>query len=394
MAQAKTSGRAPRTVVEVPPGGTDLDAPPAPGARALRVLFDDRPATGCATGIGRYAATLGQLLTQGLPGIEAHLLTGPAWRGARQGPAEEELLLPLLLEREGVDVLHSPLFRVPAVLPERVKLVITIHDTIPLHRPELTSPAFRSLFAAEARAAVERADLVVCPSQHAREQLEQGLGVPPEKLHVLTEAAAAVFGPQPAEAVRRVCERHGLAPGRYLLAVGSLEPRKAPDLTLDALVALRSRLPDLVAAFAGPRAGFDLAHEADRRGVGAFTRELGLVPDADLACLYAGALAVVVPSRHEGFGLPIVEAFACGAPVVAADATSLPEVAGDAALLVPPEDPGALADAVERVAREDGLADALRRRGAARLEAWFSEARVRAGLQALYARLSPGQEAP
>ena len=350
----------------------------------LRILFDDRPARVCVTGIGRYAASLAGLLREGVPGADARFaseLPQPA------GPDEEELELPHVLAREGIEVLHTPLFQLPALLPPHTRAVVTLHDAIPLARPDLTSPGFGALFRTRAAEGCRRAARVVCPSAHARDEVAAGLGVPVDKLRVVPEAPAARFRPCSAEEQARVCAAYGLEPGRYLLAVGSLERRKGPDLLLDALARVAAALPWLSVAFAGPAHGFDLAGQVDARGLQGRAPGLGVVPDDDLPALYAGALALVFPSRHEGFGLPIVEAFATGTPVVATAATAIPEVAGEAALLVPPEDPDALAAAIERVAADPALRRELVEEGTARLEERFSPGQVRAALGALYAEL-------
>lgn len=138
-----------------------------------------------------------------------------------------------------MDVYHSPLFRLPAVLPARTQAVVTVHDAIPAVRPDLATPGFAALFAAEAREAAQRAAAVVCPSEHARGEVAAALGVSLERVRVVPEAPDARFSPADEGCVRRVCARHGLEPGRYLLAVGSVERRKAPDLTLQALAAVR-----------------------------------------------------------------------------------------------------------------------------------------------------------
>ena len=380
--------------------------------RPLRVLLDARPSTGPGTGISRYARSLARVVAQGVAGPDLRALelglgagAGPlAGRlGAEfDGPAEEALRLPALLEREGVDVFHSPLFHLPPVLPAGVRAIVTIHDAIPAVRPDLTSPGFARLFAAEAGSAARRAARVVCPSAHARDEVQRALGVPAERLRVVPEAPDPVFhrpeGARLAPQEQTALRAYGLEPGGFVLAVGSLERRKGPDLVLAAFARLGGTDAGTGAAggasvlrcvFAGPAAGFDLQAEAARHGVADRVLALGHVPDETLVALYAGALALVFPSRHEGFGLPVVEAFAAGAPVVAARATSLPEVAGDAALLVAPEDPAALADAIARLVTSPALADDLRRRGRERLAACFTEGHVRASLAALYAELAP-----
>ena len=347
----------------------------------MRVLVDDRPAATCATGIGRYARSLTDLGALGDHAVTAASTLGLAFTS----PTEEELELPSALERAGVDLLHSPMCALPALLPCRA--VVTVHDAIPATRPDLTSEAFKPVWA-RAREDAVRADAVVCPTAHARGEVVRALGLDPVRVHVVPEAPSPVFAPRSPDAVAAALRAHGVT-APYLLAVGSLERRKNPDGALDALDALArlapARRPLLL--FAGPAAGFDLAVEAARRGVGDRVRHLGVVPDEALAALYTGALAVLACSRAEGFGLPVVEAWACGAPVIAANATAQPEVAGDAALLVDPEDTAALAEAIRRVSEDPALRDDLRRRGHERLAARFTPAAVRAALTRLYDHL-------
>lgn len=356
----------------------------------MRVLFDDRPASSCATGIGRYASTMGAILAQTPPAAYCHLASQPPFARAFASTEEEELLLPTLLEREGVDVFHSSLFHLPAVLPTRTKAVVTIHDAIPASRPDLTTPGFQELFERRAAAAARRADLVVCPSQHARHEVGRALGIQEEKIRVIPEAPASAFFPPAEEPVREACHARGLEPGGYVLFVGSLERRKGPDLLLEAMAGLRERLPALKAAFVGSAVpGFDLAGEISARGLERSATWVGRADDEELILLLGGALALVLPSRHEGFGLPVLEAFACGTPVIAAQATSLPEVCGDAAILCAPEDPAALADAVRTLSEDSDLRRSLQARGLERLAQRFSTEHVRLALEALYRELDP-----
>lgn len=378
MTTPETRRSSPRTVAE-------MAASSAVHARA-RVLFDARPGGACSTGIGRYARTIAEVLIEGVEGVEAHLL-GPGLELdlALASREEEELVLPTILDHERIDVFHSPLFRIPAI--KSCRTVVTVHDAIPLVHPELCEPGFKRLFDAEAAKAVARADAVVCPSESARGDLVRLMGVPAEKVHVVPECPAECFRPVDRAERVRVRDRYEL-PEDYVLAIGSLEPRKNPGLLLDALVSLGrsgARAPLLV--FAGPAAGFDLEAEARQRGLAGEARHLGLVGDEDLVALLCEARALVHPSRYEGFGLPIVEAFACGTPVLAARTGSIPEVAGGAAILFDPDDAEGLAEALVRVERSSALRDGLCLRGRERVEERFSRAAVRKALAGLYASL-------
>lgn len=343
----------------------------------MRVLFDGRPARTCRTGIGRYASTLSGLLRRGVAGHSCWSL-GSDVALAAAGPIEEELELPALLEREGVDLFHSPLFHLPALLP--CKALVTIHDAIPVVRPDLATEAFRELFDSAGDAA-QRAEGVVCPSEHARDELASALDLPLEKLHVVPEAPAACFQPLPeAEARQLLGDR---APrGTFLLVVGAVEPRKNPLVVLDAL----SRLPEAdrpAVVFAGPEAGIDVEAAADERGLGEWVHALGAVSDAELVALYNLAAALVFPSLYEGFGLPPVEAFAVGTPVIASHAASIPGVTGSAALLFDPTDAEALAECIGQLLGSLDLRRDLIERGAERLACYTPEV-VRERLAEVY----------
>jgi glycosyltransferase involved in cell wall biosynthesis len=349
----------------------------------VRVLFDARPARS-PTGIGRYTRTLASLLRTGLGEHVCWSLggTNADLDLAAQSAIEEELELPALLAREAIDAFHSPLFHLPAVCPSRA--VVTIHDAIPAVRPDLATADFARLFEGATEAAA-RADVVVCPSEHARRDIIRTLGVPAQKIRVVPEAPALCFRAlSPAE--RAVGRERLVLPPRYLLVVGALERRKNPLALLDALGAVAGAHVDFHALYAGPPGGIDVAAEAGRRGLADRVHVLGPVSDEDLVLLYNEAVALVFPSLYEGFGLPVVEAFACATPVIASSAASIPEVTGDAALLFEGEDAEALAKAILRVGEDDVLRADLRRRGAERLRLFAPEA-VRGRFAEIYTEL-------
>jgi glycosyltransferase involved in cell wall biosynthesis len=337
---------------------------------AKRVLFDARPAESGVTGIARYARTLGTLMK----GVPRHFCwtLGKDLEWKPSSPIEEELELPYLLEREEIDIFHSPLFHLPAILPCRS--IVTVHDAIPLIRPELSNPGFTKIFLDQAVEAVGRADAVVCPSEHAKKDVIEALQVAPEKVHVVTEVQAPHF-----QVLERAKER------QVFLVVGSIEPRKNPLVVLDALARFpRSHSPRVV--FAGPQVGIDLASEARSRGVEDSVRWAGTISDEELVRLYNEAIALIFPSLYEGFGLPILEAFACGTPVIASNAASIPEVAGEAALMFDPHDPVALAEAIRSVSSDERHAE-LAKRGFERL-LQFDKARVCDQLAHLYSEIA------
>jgi glycosyltransferase involved in cell wall biosynthesis len=330
------------------------------------------------TGIGRYARSVSRVLIEHSGNHEiARLAEDFAFAPATA--TEEEFELPSLIEREGVDVFHTPLFHLPAVLPS--KSIVTIHDAIPAVRPDLTNADFARLFD-EACESAERADAVVCPSERAKADLVRTLSLSSEKLWVVPEAPDTPFKPATPTERARVRQEHSLGDDPFLLVVGSLEKRKNPACVLEALATLGAQAP--LTVFAGPAAGFDLESAAKRLQVKA--RALGSVSDRDLVALYSEALALVFPSLYEGFGLPVVEAFACGTPVVATNAASIPEVAGDAALFFDPSDPSALANALREVLASTERRADLVLRGNERLKT-FTPERVRDAFLNLYTTL-------
>ena len=211
---------------------------------------------------------------------------------------------------------------------------------------------------------------------------------------MIYEAADPQFRPQAPEAVAAVRTRYGL-PDRYLLCVGTIEPRKNLGRVLAAFERLHAeRLTDAL-VIVGKRGWLyddffaQLEHSPAKHAV-IFP---GFVPDADLPAVYAGSQALAFPSEFEGFGLPVLEAMACGAPVVCSNTSSLPEVAGDAALLVDPDDVAAITAALRRVLADADLAAELRRRGLAQA-ARFSWQRTAQETLAVYRQLIGDAHAP
>ena len=241
----------------------------------------------------------------------------------------------------GADVLHCPTYRGP--IRSRVPLVVTVHDLAVFRRPEAFPPWTRTYSRAVVPRVVRAARVVTAVSEFTAGEIEALLGIPRSSIHVVPNAVDPTFvsdGPR--------------ADGDYVLAVGTLEPRKNLARAIEA-----TRRLGLELRVAGARGwgGVDARGEK--------VSWLGSPSDAELARLYRGALCVVYPSLYEGFGIPVLEAMACGAPVVTSRGGATEEVAGGAAVLVDPEDAAAIASGIEQaIARRAEMRDAgLRRAG-------------------------------
>ena len=276
----------------------------------MKVAFDSRPARD-PRGIGRYVRCL-------LPPL-------------RELGAIVETDRP-----RGVDVFHAPWID-GALLRSPVPQVITLHDVIPLRRRAeylRTGLRFRLRYLA-----VQRATMVIVPTETVREEAIARLKLDPERVRAIGEAAATAFFPRPAEEVAATRGRLGI-PEEYLLWVGGLE-HPEPRKRVAALAAAPRTLPLVLA---GPASRW--AHE-----LGGDVIVTGRVSDDDLAALYTGARALVFASDDEGFGLPPVEALACGTPVAASDIPVLREVLGDRATFAARDDLAALIRAGEEASR-------------------------------------------
>lgn len=303
------------------------------------------------------------------------------WAGQLAGIGFDRLL-------PGAGLFHAtehlllPLRRTPTVL--------TVHDLIFRRYPRHHKPLNRWYLNATMPLFCRRADHIIAVSEQTKRDVMAAYAAPADKITVIYEAADPRFTPQPPGRVAEARRRYHL-PDRYLLFVGTIEPRKNLGRLLTAFERLHAeRLTDAL-VIVGKRGWLYDAFFARLEASPARQAVLfpGFVPDADLPAVYAGAQALAFPSEFEGFGLPVLEAMACAAPVVCSNRASLPEVAGDAALLVDPADVDALAAALRRILAEPDLAAELIRRGLAQAGR-FSWQRAAAETRAVYRRVAPG----
>ncbi len=342
-------------------------------------------------GIGRYTFNLVRALAQVAPDQAFTVWYNPALRNTRYDLMElarhpnvrlerlevrtfslqEQWRLPVRLRQCAASLYHSPYY----IMPYRpgIPTVVTLYDLLPLRYPHYFSPAQRLIFRLTTRLAVRAARRVIAISQTTADDLVQLLQVPLAKIAVVPLAADPSFQPPTAREVARVREKYKL-PSSYVLSVGINKPHKNLGTLLEAWRQTKGEAGPLVIAGA-----WDPRYPLVQDGTGTEgIISIHDIPEGDLPALYAGARVFVMPSRYEGFGLPVVEAMACGAPVIAANTSSLPEVAGDAALFFAPNDANGLAAQIRQVAQSRSLQEELQAKSLARAAqfSWTQTARA------------------
>jgi O-antigen biosynthesis alpha-1,2-mannosyltransferase len=294
-------------------------------------------------GIGRFARHV-------LAGLEY----SPVQLVSRPAAALDGVRLTLALRNlQSSDLFFSPGYNAPLLC--RAPFIFTIHDLIHIHSPESSRPHLQLYYATVMKRACRRAARIFTVSEFTRKEIIGWAGVPLEKVQNVGNGVEPTYRP--------VGDSYGL-PFPYLLAVSNRKPHKNERRIVEAFAKadLDSRLH---LAFTGQPA-LELVEWIKKQGVSSRVEFLGAVPEERLPSLYRGAEALIFPSLYEGFGLPIVEAMACGTPVVTSNVTAMPETAGDAALLVDPRSVEQITKAVEKVVGDRPLRQELKERGIAR----------------------------
>jgi glycosyltransferase involved in cell wall biosynthesis len=323
--------------------------------KARAVFVNARISLAPLTGVNRYLAEV----LAAWPGEPPSLLRPPAWAASGvPGHLWEQLVLP---RRLGGELLWSPVHSGPVGYAPQV---VTVHDIVPLDHPEWLHPRFVRWYRWMLPRLLGPAARLIAVSGFTRDRVVATLGIDPGRIEVIPLGVNPRFAPADADAIERMRASLGLAEHRYVLSLGSLEPRKNLSGLLEGWRRALPRLPaDLhlaVAGAAGRRAVFGDAE------VGEWPPRclpLGRVDDAWLPALYSGADCFAYLSHYEGFGLPPLEAMACGTPALVSDIEVFREISGDAALRAAPRDPDAIAHQLVRISAESELAREYVERG-------------------------------
>lgn len=302
----------------------------------------------------------------------------------------EQLIQPFALLRTHPDLLHALAFVGPVA--SRVPTVVTVYDLSFIHYPERLPAARRVYLRLLTYHTCQRARRVIAISHSTARDLTATLGIAPDKIDVAAPGVGSQFGPLPPADVATFRQNKGL-PDRFLLFVGTLEPRKNLPMLLRAYARLpvQDRVPLVLAGGTGWMAD-DIFRTIDALDLGDFVRLPGYLPADELPWWYNAAEVLVYPSVFEGFGIPVVEALACGTPVLASNVSSLPEAAGDAGVCLPPDDVEAWAGALAHALHDQRWRSEAGERGRAHA-ARFTWAQTAVHTAASYRQaLNRGQE--
>lgn len=282
-----------------------------------------------------------------------------------------------------IDLYHATDFVLP---PTHARSILTVHDLSFVRVPESASPPLKSYLDVVVPRSIAQATHVIADSQATKDDIIALYDTAPEKITVLLSGVDPRFQPvvdlQHQQTART---RYGIDPRPYILAVGTVQPRKNYSRLIRSVAMLRQRSHDVQLVIAGGKGWLedDMYTTLAKTSMEDHVCFIGYANDADLPTLYSAATCVAYPSLYEGFGFPILEGMACHTPVVTANVASLPEVAGDAALMVDPLDVDALTDALERVLTDRNLRQTLITRGQARVK-HFTWGRAATQLRQLY----------
>jgi glycosyltransferase involved in cell wall biosynthesis len=310
------------------------------------------------------------------PGLQVEYwpFSAPRWRSNLGKLLFEQVAFPRICRDWGADLAHVPYWGSPLRPP--VPTVVTIHDLIPLLLPAYRGSPLVRLYTRLVSASARKAALVLTDSLASKRDIERHLGLAPERVRCIYLAAGDHFGPEPVPEDLAIRLGYGLPddslpgePGRYALYLAAHDVRKNVETLIEAFSTVAQADDDAILVIGGKLPVrddplfFDPRPLVSELGISDRVRFIGWVDEDDKPAILRGATCAVFFSRYEGFGLPVLEALACGAPTIASDASSLPELLGDAGFALDPDDVQGLAGAILSCLVDESLAGQLRQRG-------------------------------
>lgn len=355
----------------------------------MQVAFNATALLSPLTGIGQYSHHLAKGL-QDMDGVRPNFFYGSRWsQEVRTKPFPRvttiknwvHWLLPnsygvarTLQQRQfskGVQRTRHDIYHEPNFLAYQFEgpSIITVHDLSWIRFPGMHPVERVRAMDKYFQPGLERASLILTDSEFVKRELIDVFGVKPERIRPVLLGVEALFHPRSADETRAVLDAHGLVHGQYILAVGTLEPRKNLAVALRAFMqlapVLRKRFPLVLVGMKGWHTSALEQQIAPLIAAGEI-RQLGYLPRQDLATIIAGATTLIYPSIYEGFGLPPLEAMACGVPVITSNVSSIPEVVGDTGLMLDPQDVDGFARGMETLLTAPDVREAMARKALAR----------------------------
>lgn len=376
----------------------------------MRIAIDYTAAYEQGGGIGRYVRELTRALGNLSPRNQYRLFVSGAtmselpdlpgqnfqWRPTRVTPQwwarlwhRARLPVPVEVFTGSVDIYHATDFTLPPTLP-KTRTLLTVHDLSFVRVPESASPKLKAYLDVVVPRSVRRADHVLADSEATKADLIELYATPAEKVTVLLSGVDAHFRPITDDvALAAVRQKYRLPHGPYIFSVGTVQPRKNYARLIAATSAIRQNGSDVSLVIAGGKGWLEdpIYRAIEEHDLAEHVHFIGFADDTDLPALYSASLVTALPSLYEGFGIPVLEAMACGSPVITSNLSSLPEVAGDAAIMVNPYDAEALAEALFQVFTDADLRTSLIQRGLSHAQnfSWHKSAQQ---LEQIYASLA------
>jgi glycosyltransferase involved in cell wall biosynthesis len=358
----------------------------------MRIAIDANPMFLTRAGIGNYTYHLVRQLVRVDQEHEYYLYNTVTREqelgGLKLGANAHVICFPRILSswrarKDRIDVYHGVSYQLWA--QGRAGSVVTVHDLALAKFPEFSKRLLGEQWSGyKTLRTLRRATRVIAVSQNTANDISNFYQIPSEKIRVIYNGVGEeFFSPSPTDSLKSVRARYRIPSGDYILYVGGSDPRKNLERLLEAFSILLKKIkpPKLVLTGGVGRRAKEIYQKISELGLEHHVVLTGHLPTQELRLLYSGARLFAYPSLYEGFGIPVLEAMACGVPVMTSNTSSLPEVAGDAACLIDPYDVQAMAAAMEKILKDNDLAASLQAKGLERVKAFSWERAARQTLE-------------